>query len=42
MEEAQKSITSEHTDRKPMQDYATKIYEIIKEICKYSNGLSVG
>lgn len=24
-----------------MQDYTTKIYEILKELCKYSDGMSV-
>jgi hypothetical protein len=41
LEEAQKNITSEQNDRKPMHDYATKIYEILKELCKYSDGMSV-
>jgi len=41
MEEAQKNITSEHNDRKPMQDYISKINEILRELCKYSDGMSV-
>ena len=41
MEEAQKSVGLENDERKPMHDYKSQIYEVLKDMCKYSDGLSV-
>lgn len=41
MEEAQKSVGLDSDERKPMHDYTSQIYEVLKEMCRYSQGLSV-
>ena len=41
MEEAQKSVGLENNEKKPMHDYTSQIFEVMKEMCKYSDGLSV-
>lgn len=41
MEEAQRSITMESEERKPMHDYQSRIFEILKEMSRYVDGLSV-
>jgi hypothetical protein len=41
MEEAQKSIVRDNEERKPMHDYQSRIFEMLKEMCKYDDGLSV-
>lgn len=41
MEEAHRSIIQDSVERKPMHDYRSRIFEILKEMCKYVEGLSV-
>lgn len=41
MEEAHRSIIQDSEERKPMHDYRSRIFEILKEMCKYVDGLSV-
>lgn len=41
MEEAQKSVTIDNDERRPMHDYVSQIFEMLKEMCKYADGLSV-
>ena len=41
MEEAQRSVGLENDQRKPMHDFTSNIYEMLKDMCKYSEGLSV-
>lgn len=41
LEESQKNLGLEDDDRKPMHDYVSRIFEMIRDLCKYSPELSV-
>ena len=41
MDEAQKSVSLETDERKPMHDYTSDIFTMLREMCKYSEGMSV-
>jgi hypothetical protein len=41
MEEAQKSVGMDNDERRPMHDYTSQIFDVLKEMCKYADGMSV-
>jgi hypothetical protein len=41
MEEAQRSVGQDNDERRPMHDYASQIFEVLREMCKYADGMSV-
>jgi hypothetical protein len=42
LEESQKNLGLEQEERKPMHDYISRIFEFIRDQCKYTTELSVG
>jgi hypothetical protein len=42
LEESQKNLGLEEEDRRPMHDFISNIFEIVRDLCKYSPELSVG
>jgi len=34
-------VSLESDERKPMHDFTSQIYEVLKEMCRYADGMSV-
>lgn len=41
MEQAQRTVLMDNDDRRPMYDFTSQIFEVLKEMCKYADGMSV-